>query len=248
MPAREGGTVDHGTDFDRLARTFTCQRNQRVGRVCGVRLSPTGAARVPKDAVGVRLPCRAEASASVRRQTGLEPVRAVGIGQLVRSSFDVEAPRPRGVVGLGAGPHDSAPVAEALQARRAGRFQELRFRGGIGAGGSRDLGSLGRRQLPGAERGIRLGQSLERERRLQGSAGGANRLARGLGDPMGGASMATFAPCIRLRDAARAERFERRTDPFTAGRDLDERSSSASVEAVRIERTRDRFDIAEGPT
>jgi hypothetical protein len=32
------------------------------------------------------------------------------------------------------------------------------------------------------------------------------------------------------------------------GRDLDERSSSASVEAVRIERTRDRFDIAEGPT
>ena len=60
--------------------------------------------------------------------------------------------------------------------------------------------------------------------------------------------MPALAPRIGLRDAMRAERLDRRTYALTAGRDLDERRSRTSVEAVRIECTRDRFEIADSPT
>jgi hypothetical protein len=47
--------------------------------------------------------------------------------------------------------------------------------------------------------------------------------------------MPALAPCIRLFDAPRTERLDRRADPFTSGRDLDERRSGATVETARIE-------------
>jgi hypothetical protein len=60
--------------------------------------------------------------------------------------------------------------------------------------------------------------------------------------------MTALAPRIGLLDAMRAERLDRRTDALTAGRDFDERRSRTSIEAVRIECPRDRFEVADSPT
>jgi hypothetical protein len=60
--------------------------------------------------------------------------------------------------------------------------------------------------------------------------------------------MPALAPRIRLLDTSRAKCLDRRADPLASSRKLDERGSRASVEAVRIECTRDSFEIADGPT
>jgi hypothetical protein len=237
VPARERGALDNGTDLDRLARALTSVRDQRVGCVGGVRLTPTGPACVSKDAVGVRLPCRAETSTGVRRQAGFEAVRAIGIGPLVCSSSDVQPTRPRGVVGLRTGAYHAAPVAQTLHTSSGCRLQQRGLGGRIGIRSARDLGGLRRRELPGPKRGISLGQAFERTRSLERTAGGADRLARRLGDPVRGAAVAPLSPGVGLLDATRAERLDRRTDPLAAGRDLDKRRRGASVEAARIERT-----------
>jgi hypothetical protein len=78
---------------------------------------------------------------------------------------------------------------------------------------------------------------FERTRRFERTAGGADSLARCVGDPVRGTAVASLAPGVGLLDATRAERLDRRTDPLAAGRDVDERSRGASVETARIERT-----------
>jgi hypothetical protein len=77
---------------------------------------------------------------------------------------------------------------------------------------------------------------FERTRRLERTAGGADCLARRLGDPVGGAAMPAPAPCVGLLDATAAERLDRRAEPLAARSDLDECSRGASVEAARVER------------
>jgi hypothetical protein len=237
VPSHERGGVDHGTDLDGLAGPVAGKRNERVGRVRGARLTPPGPAGVPEDPLEMPVPGRAEARTGVGSQARLEAVGTVGIGPLVCAAFDVQATGPRGVVGLRTCADLAAPVAEALHTRPGRGLQQCGLGRGIGARCARDLGGLRGGELPGPERLIGLGQVLERTRRLERAAGGADRLARRLGDPVRGAAMPALAPCVGLLDATSAERFDRRTDPLAAGCDLDKRGRGASVEAARIERT-----------
>src|SRR5256885_420087 len=97
------------------------------------------------------------------------------------TATDASSSNARAVV-LRPGARLPAPVAQALHTRSGCRLQQRGLGVGIGSSGARDLGGLRRGELPGPERGLSLGQAFERTRGLECSTGGADRLARRLGD------------------------------------------------------------------
>ena len=66
----------------------------------------------------------------------------------------------------------------------------------------------------GPERGVGLRQLLERPRRLQSAARGADRLAGRFRHPVRRAAMPALAPHLRLLDPARQARLDRRAQPL----------------------------------
>ncbi len=201
VPTREGGSVDDRADLHGFAWPFAGQRNERVGGVGGPGLAASGPAGVLEDPLEVPPPSRTETRTGIRREACFQAIGAVRIGPLVRSPLDVQTPRPRGVICLRTRAHLAAAVAQALHAGPGCGLQQGRLGGGIGAGGARDLSGLCRREITGTERGVGPRQVFEGTRRLQRSAGGADRLARCLGDPVRGAAMPALAPGVRLLDA-----------------------------------------------
>jgi hypothetical protein len=237
--------VDRDAHLHRLARAFTCQRYKRVGRVGGAGFAPSGATRLAEDSVDVRLPRRAEPRPGVRRQSGLDAVRAVGISPLMRFALDVQPPRPGSVVGLGSGAHLPAPIAQSLHARLGRRLQQLPLGARICACRARDLRCLRSGKLAGAERGVGLGQLLERPRRLQRPGRRTNRLAALLGHPVRRAAMPAVAPDLCLLDPTRQASLDRRAQPLSAGGVVEELHGTRRIERAGDQLLRDLLELAE---
>jgi hypothetical protein len=153
----------------------------------------------------------------------------------------VETTRARPVVDLGAGAHLPTSVSQPLHGCRAGCFEQVGFRAGIGESRRRDLGGLDLGELPGTERHIGVVQLLERLCSLQGSRRGTNCRPRGLCDPVRGAPMTALAPHPGLVNASRHQRFHGRAHALAFADDFEERSSILAVDAQRVEIARRRL-------
>jgi hypothetical protein len=241
----ECGAVDGHTHLDRLAGTFARQRDQRVSRVGGPRLTTPCSPGLAEHPVGVRLPCRAEPRAGIRCQTGFDSVCAVRVGPLVRTAVDVQPPCPCPVVALGAGAHFPAPIAQALHTRRTSSRQKLRLGLRVRHRRRRDLRRLHVGELPGAERGVGLGQLLESPRCLQRPSCGANGLARRVRHPVRRTAMTAVAPHPGLLDPARQSGLDRAAQPLRSGRVVEELRGPRAVERDGIQLSRNPFELAE---
>lgn len=242
MATRQSGAVNRDAYLYRLARALTCQRYKRVGRIGGAGFAPSGAACVAEDSIDVGLPGRAEPSPGIGCHTSREAVGAVRIRPLVGPALYVQPAGPRPVVGFGAGAHLPAPIAQSLHARLGRRLQQPSLGRGISTGCACDLGRLRFGQRARPERSIRLRQLVEGPRCLQRPRRRAHRLAGHIGDPVRSAAMPGVAPQPRLLNPTRREPFDRRTDSFTACRELHQRGCARPIELPRLELARERLE------
>lgn len=128
MPVEQRCAVDLELDLDRLA--LAGQGDERIGGVGLPRLAPPGPAGVGEDPREMALEGGVEAGTGIEREADVGAVGAVGIRPAPQPPPVVQAPRPGPVVGLGAGAHLAAPVAQALHARLTRRIEEV----ALGAG------------------------------------------------------------------------------------------------------------------
>jgi hypothetical protein len=191
----------------------------------------------------VGVPGRVDPGAGVGGEANVGAPGAVSFLPAVGATPAVEPTGPRLVVGLGAGAHLAAAVAQALDALFGRGRQQRRLGAAIGAGRAGDLGGLGLRELAGPERLVRRRELVQRTRRLERPRRRAHRRPGRLGHEMCGAAMPVLAPHLGLVDPARTSRLDRGADPLASSGQLHQRGGVAPIEARRLQVARRRLQL-----